>query len=120
MPKFAKGKSVWPPPVYEGRFADGTVQRMSFYSLAGKSLDFGRGRRGACLRGLAPPATDIVSGHVEMGEDTFADPFFDRSVSQPVVKVKVSVFDRMMADLKKLKPSELAALGDAAYRAAMI
>ena len=54
VPLKLKGKSIWPPPVYEGRFADGTVQRMSFSSLVGKPINFAMGRRGVCLRGFGP------------------------------------------------------------------
>ncbi len=113
MPKFTRGKSIWPAPVYEGRFADGTVQRMSFYSLAGKPIDFDRGRHGVCLRGLEPGnnpsrpqmiATDIVCGHVEIGDETFADPYFSnvqpmvrarRAVSSPSIKRIVSAIGNL-------------------------
>lgn len=107
MPKFTKGRSIWPAPVYEGRFADGTVQRMSFYSLAGKPLDFDRGRRGACLRGLQPAASDIVCGHVEIGDDTFADPYFDKT---PVVvkPARVSSVDKLLAQLARLSAADRA------------
>ena len=37
-------KGMWPGPVYEGRFADGSIGRMSFWSKGGKPLDFDRGR----------------------------------------------------------------------------
>lgn len=40
-----KFKSMWPYPVYVATFADGTTQRMSFASPAGKPIDFDRGRR---------------------------------------------------------------------------
>lgn len=41
----ASYKSIWPAPVYVGRFADGETVRLSFHSRAGKPLDFNRGRR---------------------------------------------------------------------------
>ena len=41
-------KGIWPPPVYEAHFNDGTVERLSFWSQEGKPIDFahGRARRG--------------------------------------------------------------------------
>lgn len=41
-------KSIWPAPVYVGRFADGETVRMSFASRQGKALDFDRGRSIVC------------------------------------------------------------------------
>lgn len=39
------GKGMYPPPVYEATFKDGSTARMSFYSEQGKPIDFGDGRR---------------------------------------------------------------------------
>lgn len=63
-------KALWPNPVYEAHFSDGTVQRMSFYQTRGKPWDYGRGRR------LCQSAHDlrhqngacIVAGYVEWDE----------------------------------------------------
>lgn len=48
MPKFQRGKSVWPPPVYVARFRGGETVRMSTWQIAGKPLDFDKCRNGAC------------------------------------------------------------------------
>ena len=73
-------KGMWPGPVYEGHFDDGTVGRMSFWSKTGKPFDFGRGRR---VVGLCTPhrGKQMVAGYVERdvpGEPWMRvpDPFF--------------------------------------------
>ena len=73
-------KGMWPGPVYEGHFDDGTVDRMSFWSKAGRPFDFGRGRR---VVGLCTPnrGKKMVAGYVERdvpGEPwtRVPDPFF--------------------------------------------
>lgn len=38
-------RGVYPQPVYEAHFSDGTTQRMSFFSEKGKPIDTERGRR---------------------------------------------------------------------------
>lgn len=112
MSKFTRGKSIWPAPVYEGRFADGTVQRMSFYSLANKPLDFGRGRRGVCLRESGISAVDIICGQVEIGDETFADPYF--SNVQPLIRAKraaaIPSVERMILAIEKLGWDEIEAI----------
>ncbi len=38
-------KGLWPAPVYEAHFADNTVGRMSFWTQAGKPINFEAGRK---------------------------------------------------------------------------
>jgi len=50
-----KGKAgIYPCPVYEAHFADGTVGRCSFYSPVGKPIDFEHGRRVAAILWARP------------------------------------------------------------------
>lgn len=43
-----KYKGIWPAPIYVARFADGSEQRASFFSVANKPIDFAAGRGMAC------------------------------------------------------------------------
>lgn len=51
----AKTRGMYPAPVYEAHFADGSVRRMSFFQIPGKPWDFERGARlcAACGRGVS-------------------------------------------------------------------
>ncbi len=69
-------KAMLPAPVYEGRFADGTTRRLSFYSAIGKPLDVARGRRVAALIG-----GDLVGGQVHAGGQAVADPYFAAAIA---------------------------------------
>lgn len=63
-------KGMWPAPVYVATFADGTVGRHSFYSQAGKPLDFERGRNGACWlwrKGTHPVGSEKIETESECG-----------------------------------------------------
>jgi hypothetical protein len=98
MAKVRIGKSVWPSPVYVADFHGGEHVRMSFWQPLGKPWRF------AAARGMVqqvignervitqmreqgewrqwrtcgnPPATDIISGHVEHQGRTYLDPYFD-------------------------------------------
>lgn len=101
-----KYKGIWPAPIYVARFADGTEQRASFFSVANKPIDFAAGRGMACHyarpweaieyeeRGRhvvptpasikasleryysMPPRADIVAGHVELDGARIDDPHF--------------------------------------------
>ena len=79
-------KCVYPHPVYEAHFSDGTVARMSFWSAAGKPWDFNRG-----WRVLATAyRKQIVAGYVEQNPDDLrepwvriADPFFTGEAIAP-------------------------------------
>lgn len=126
MPKVARGKSIWPAPVYVARFRGGEVCRMSFYSLAGKPLDFDRGRRICCgvignergmtnwprgvgLPPMFSPATDIEHGEVDWDGEVFIDPFF---TAKPVAvaKPKADPVAKLTAQLGKLSAEQLAIL----------
>ena len=63
-------KAVYPYPVYEAHFSDGSVQRMSFFSLRGKPWDFERGRK-LCVsarRMFRNEPAEVVAGYVEWDE----------------------------------------------------
>jgi len=80
-------KGIWPAPVYEALCANGQIRRMSFWSRAGKPLDFATGRTMCATvidsagRELTSP---IVLGCVHLGDETFNDPHFETAP----VKVK--------------------------------
>lgn len=38
-------RGMYPQPVFEGHFPDGTVRRLTFFSEKGKPVDVGRGKR---------------------------------------------------------------------------
>lgn len=62
-----KSKALYPIPVYEAHFADGTVRRMSFYQEAGKPWDFERGAQ-VCAsvgRGIAVQTKREIIDHPE-------------------------------------------------------
>lgn len=116
MPK----RSYWPPPVYVGRFADGTETRMSIWSQEGKPLDFGRGRRVTCgvvgnerCRANTPPqqwhkipfvpATDLKEGYFDYDGVRIPDPFFSGGAPDPVSD-KPSLLDRLIKQAAKLSP----------------
>ncbi len=73
---------IYPAPVYVATFPDGKTVRMSFWSRAGKPLDYDRGRR-LCehwhdtIAGEPGLPSWATAGHVEVN-DAFAgrDPFF--------------------------------------------
>lgn len=129
-----KSKFSWPLPVYVARFKGGEECRLSFGTLAGKPLDFDRGRRYACHvigneRGRAgrgrlsestpyweaynqyyEPADDIEYGEVEWDGEVFIDPFFLPKPAAPVKAAKPSTLDRLLAQIAKLTPAERAIL----------
>lgn len=119
--------SVWPPPVYEGTFADGSVLRMSFHQKAGKPIDFARGRRllAASGRTLRVPIkgtkfnprgqqfelkqydpAPLISGVVCIGDETHIDPMTDAPA--PKVK-KPSMADAVKRALRSLESGDAAA-----------
>ena len=74
-------KGMWPGPVYEGHFADGTIGRMSFWSKARKPLDFDRGR---CVVTKCHLWCDkvLVDGWVEPPDAArIQDPFFNGGIT---------------------------------------
>lgn len=82
-----RNKSVWPPPVYEGTFADGSVLRMSFHQARGKQIDFARGRRLVALVGQTESGSRvIVSGVVHLGSEQLIDPMTDTPAKVKRVK----------------------------------
>ena len=71
------GKCVYPYPVYEGHFADGSVVRMSFWTPINKPIDFTIGQIHCELYKLAP----VIDGFVERTDpdspyDRIRDPHF--------------------------------------------
>ncbi len=65
-------KALYPWPVYQAEFQDGTIGRMTFYQEAGKPWDFQRGRR-LCQQYWGKPVVAGVveqnfSGHVELSQ----------------------------------------------------
>ena len=91
MPR--NSKCVYPYPVYEGHFADGSVVRMSFWTPINKPIDFTIGQIHCELYKLAPvidgfvehncqPAYDAVSN---MAWSRVRDPHFS---GEPVETVK--------------------------------
>ena len=83
------GKCVYPYPVYEGHFADGSVVRMSFWTPINKPIDFTIGQIHCELYKLAP----VIDGFVERDEPgkpwgRIRDPHFS---GEPVKTVKPRV-----------------------------
>ena len=68
-------KGMWPGPVYEAHFGDGTIGRMSFWSKEGKPFDFSRGRL-VCSKVTTARGKAIVDGFVEHNGDRLRDPMF--------------------------------------------
>ena len=87
MPRKINGsKCVYPYPVYEAHFADGTVERMSFWTKAGQPFDFVTGRAHCEIATLAP-AVDGFIEHDVPGQPWLRvrDPHFS---GEPVEVVK--------------------------------
>lgn len=82
-------KALYPWPVYQAEFHDGTVGRMTFYQEAGKPWDFARGRR-LCEHYFGKP---ICAGVVEQNFSGYIEP------SQPWRRVD----DPMMDEQPKAK-----------------
>ena len=83
------GKCVYPYPVYEGHFADGSVVRMSFWTPINKPFDFTIGQIHCELYKLTP----VIDGFVEYDEPgkpwlRVRDPHFS---GEPVETVKPRV-----------------------------
>ncbi len=77
-------KCVYPHPVYEAHFSDGTVARMSFWSQADKPWDFHRGWRVLATAYRKP----IVAGYVEHDDPAkpwvrIPDPLFTGEAMAP-------------------------------------
>lgn len=63
MPAFTLNslkKGIYPWPVYEAHFSDGTVSRMSFWCRADKPIDFAHGRRLSDLCGRHVPENKVA------------------------------------------------------------
>ena len=69
-------KCVYPYPVYEAHFQDGSSRRMSFWTKDGQALDFGRGRK-LCQNGV-----EMTHGLVIHGDGEIPDPHFTGEVPQ--------------------------------------
>ena len=85
------GKGMWPGPVYEAHFANGTIRRMSFWSQDGKPYDFARGRKVCGLASGLPlhePWSAIVAGYVERNGERVEDPSFNGLVNKPSLPQK--------------------------------
>lgn len=59
-------QSLYPFPVYVATLADGSIKRMSFWTLQGKPMDFARGRRLCAWTGRGPD----VARFCKAGEGT--------------------------------------------------
>lgn len=68
-------KGMWPGPVYEAHFGDGTIGRMSFWSRDGRPFDFNRGRL-VCSKVTTAHGKTITDGFVEHNGDRLRDPMF--------------------------------------------
>lgn len=84
-------KALYPYPIYQGIFPDGTVARMSFWTRAGKPFDFAAGRR-ACEAHRGMPAT---MGYVEHDDPEqpwirIADPYFTGDAVPVVAKPRIN------------------------------
>ncbi len=78
-------KCTYPYPVYESRFPDGSVVRMSFWTKAGKPFDFASGRRSCELHKGMTAIAGFVE-HDDLGKPwvRVADPYFSGEVVEPV------------------------------------
>ena len=99
MAKFKVGKAlrncIYPYPVYVAVFADGSEQRMGFWSKRGKAFDFDRGRRICEFVGRRGA---VVDGYVEQDQTLTHDPKFSL---EPVksAPVKRASYKKLLAEL---------------------
>lgn len=101
---FKSGAGLTPYPVYVAQFADGTEQRVSFYTRAGKPIDFAAGYNAAMLLGRAVP----TGGHVESAGQRCADPHFTQEIVAMKPR-KESPAARLAAICKALNEGEIEA-----------
>lgn len=102
--KLARGKGVLPYPVYVAKFEGGRVQRLSFWSAAGKPIDFAAGYNVSLVIGREKP----VAGAVIAGGTVYADPFFG-SAPAPAVTKRDSPAKRLAAIVRALNEGEIEA-----------
>lgn len=67
---------IWPPPVYEAHYQDGSTLRMSFWTQAGKPVDATRGRA-LCSHHRQP-----VDGYVIQGDKRMRDLHFEPAAQE--------------------------------------
>lgn len=102
---FKVGRSMLPYPVYVARFADGTQSRLSFFSTAGKPIDFAAGFNVSMILGRAVP----VSGHVEHGDQIHLDPHFTPQASVTQIAKRESPAKRLAAICRALNEGQIEA-----------
>lgn len=131
-------KSIWPPPVYVARFADGTECRMSIWSRQGRPLDFERGRKVCCQaigterifdargKGVSKHAYHSWNGWSPDDMRRLCQPatdivagHFDQDgkitpdpffMPEAPARKKMSALDRLIASLDRLTPDDLRVL----------
>lgn len=87
---FKSGKGVYPFPVYVASYADGSTARYSFWTRAGKAIDFAAGFNVALILGRGVP----TAGYVESGGAQIPDPHFGGAVdTRPTRARRPSVVD---------------------------
>ncbi len=129
MPRRTNGsKCMYPYPVYEGHFADGSVVRMSFWTPINKPIDFMVGQIHCELYKLAP----VIDGFVERtdpgspwqrvrdphfsGETVYADPAKPRINGAKLKKAALAVVERAIInghDMPVIPPEALRDLREA-------
>lgn len=100
---FKVGAGLQPYPTYVARYDDGSESRLSFYSRAGKPLDFAQGYNAALVIGRAKP----IAGHVEYAGKQIADPFFE-TVAERVKKPRASAVKELRERLSEIQQLLLA------------
>lgn len=101
---FKVGAGLQPFPVYVATMADGTETRLSFWSRAGKPVDFADGFNAAMVIGRNVP----VAGYVEHNGQRLVDPHFTPELAQAKTR-KESAASRLAAIVKALKEGEIEA-----------
>ena len=102
---YKRGAGVQPLPVYVAQFADGSACRLSFYSRAGKPLDFARGYNAALVVSRGIP----TGGHVEHAGKVYADPFFTGEQAAARAAKRETPAQRLAAIVRALKEGEIEA-----------
>jgi hypothetical protein len=101
--KLGKGKGLLPYPVYVATLPSGKTQRLSFWSAAGKPINFAHGFNVSMIVGRAVP----VAGYVEHNGARIDDPYFAQgwTVEKPVKKASPAL--RLAAICKALNEGEI-------------
>ena len=75
-------KGIYPAPVYEAHFADGSIGRCSFWSPVGKPIDFEHGRRVAAQLWSRPSIDSVALKSQSTARN--AASFFETHPPKPV------------------------------------